>query len=114
MLEDGTFEHHSVIQALRDEPREVDGRVYADRGKGGGRINPRPEGRLRERAELNTVFHESRRLLMASSGVLLLTFGTTSLNQGLGESSSEDQSAVADPASLDLLCISQSAGRVLS
>lgn len=108
MLEDSAFEHHTVLQTLRNEPWEVDSRVDAHRGKRGGGVDPRPEGSLGERAELDIGLNESRRSLVGRSEVLLLTFGTTSLNQGLGESSSEDQSAVVDPASFDLLCISHS------
>jgi hypothetical protein len=37
------------------------------------------------------------------------TFGTTSLNHGFGDSNSENQSAVAEPTSLDRLRISHSA-----
>lgn len=40
------------------------------------------------------------------------TFGTTSLNHGVGESNSANQSAVAEPTSLERLCISHSGEHV--
>ena len=41
--------------------------------------------------------------------IQFLTFGTTSLNHGFGDSSSANHSAVAEPISLERLCISHSA-----
>lgn len=40
--------------------------------------------------------------------IVCLTLGTTSLNHGEDESNSENQSAVAEPTSLDRFLISQS------
>ena len=108
MVKNSAFENNPILQALRDEPRKINGDVDTNRGKDYRRINSRAKlvfGKLPElvsRCEYGYV--SSFELAM-----WLLTFGTTSLNHGFGDSSSENQAAVAELTSLERLCISHSA-----
>lgn len=106
MVKDGALEDNTVLQALRDEPGEINGCVDADRGEAGnGVVFGRRRGFAFELKALVSVTNT-----LDDPGLCLrLTSGTTSLNQGVDESNSENHSAVADCLSFTLFRISHSA-----
>ena len=108
MLETSAFEDDAILQALRAEPRKVDGSIDTYGGEIHPRVNSRAKLVFRKQAEL-----VSRCEYVCISSFELarwpLTFGTTSLNHGFGDSSSENQAVVAELLSLKRLCISHSA-----
>jgi hypothetical protein len=109
MGENRAFEDNPILEALRDEPGKVDSGVDTNRSEGYPRINSRAKVVFGKLPELVN----GREYAFLSSfefSMLLLTFGTISLNHGFGDSSSENQAAVVELTSLVRLCTSHSVG----
>lgn len=98
MFQISTLECDTFLKTLRDQPRQINGSIDADRGEG------IPVGKLR----VELFFAQLSELEGASAsahccGYSMCTFGTTSLYQGSGFNFSARYLPVEELASLDRL-----------